>query len=661
MSSIITWHPTFARFHAPHEWGTFTEDVQRFGRLVRGELKPGIRTLIGRPTLATLQRIAGASNFVAVDIETGPSLREAPWTGKDPTRAVLRTVGIGNEWEGASVVWDEASPAVKNFLRALLEDRSVLKVFHNGPWFDLRVLARYGIRTRNYLDTRDMRRAVSTTSKLSLRYLASLYNDTNNWKASDDEDDAKGIVFTEKLSRLCKYNAQDCVETARVFVAVCNEPEWTDPRVVRLHEVHAKLSQLAARMHSVGMYVNVQWRQFMIHCTKQAVVEAQDVLLQRVGDPGFRPTDHGLRALIYKRHAKPGRRSFNLPDPLNPKQYTNEKLTTIGVNEPALLLLLISGECPDELVSIVDAWWELQAVRKRLQMLTSHLIDEAIGADGRLRPGWNSCGTDTMRFACSQPNVMNIEQLLRHMLGPPPGFAWVHGDKSQLELRVMAAVAEDDVLTRALSTGDVYAFNALEWFGSQLPPGTTVEDIVEKHKGLRRATKIGHLSRQYGAGLATCHANALKSDRTFTFSRVRELIRRWDATYARTVAYWSEEMARVQAAGYSEGRILGGRRYYPQPPELTDVSNYPIQRTAGEMMNLELLELHSRLRSAKLKAEVVVQLHDAFDVECPEREVDTVKAIMEEVMDRSWEIGGVSHPFPVKIAVARHEDTWAAV
>lgn len=661
MSSIITWHPTFACFHAPYEWGTFVEDVHRFGRLVRKELKPGIKNLVIRPKLTTLERIAYASDFVAVDIETGPLTREAPWTGKDPTRATLRTVGIGNEWEGASVVWREARPEVLQFLKDLLGDPRVLKIFHNGPWFDLRVLARYGVPVRNYLDTRDMRRAVSTTSKLSLRYLASLYNDTNNWKAGDDEADAKGVVFTDKMDRLCRYNAQDCVETARVFNAVRNEKEWDDARVVRLHEVHAKVSQIAARMHTVGMHVNTTWRQFMIHCISQAVVEALEKLHAAVGQKAFRPTDHGMRALIYKRHAKPGIKGFDLPDPLNPKMYTNELMNTISVAEPSLLLLLISGECPPELVRIIDLWWEVQASRKRLQMLTSHLIDEAIGADGRLRPGWNSCGTDTMRFACSEPNVMNFEQLLRHMFGPPEGFVWVHADKAQLELRVMAAVAEDDVLERALATGDVYAFNALEWFGAQMEPGTTVKDVKKKYNGLRQASKINHLSRQYGAGLGTCHANALKSDRSFTFSRVRELVRRWDATYPRTVAYWGEETARVMAQGYSEGRILGGRRYYPQPPELSDISNFPIQRTAGEMMNLELIELVERLHAKKLKAQVVVQLHDAFDVECPESEEAAVREVMHEVMDRSWEIEGKMHPFPVEIKVARPETTWAAV
>jgi DNA polymerase I-like protein with 3'-5' exonuclease and polymerase domains len=79
------------------------------------------------------------------------------------------------------------------------------------------------------------------------------------------------------------------------------------------------------------------------------------------------------------------------------------------------------------------------------------------------------------------------------------------------------------------------------------------------------------------------------------------------------------------------------------------------------MMNLELIDLYSHLKSQVPSARIVVQLHDAFDVEADERDEEAVCRILSDVMNREWEIEGRRHSFPVEIKVASHSDTWAAV
>ena len=68
----------------------------------------------------------------------------------------------------------------------MLSNSSIIKVFHNGWMFDQPVLRRYGVKVRNAKDTRDMRRAVSATSRLSLRHLTSIYSDFAPWKEVED-------------------------------------------------------------------------------------------------------------------------------------------------------------------------------------------------------------------------------------------------------------------------------------------------------------------------------------------------------------------------------------------------------------------------------------------------------------------------------------------
>lgn len=268
---------------------------------------------------------------------------------------------------------------------------------------------------------------------------------------------------------------------------------------------------------------------------------------------------------------------------------------------------------------------------------------------------------------CSSPNVQNIEEILRHVIAPTPGRALVHMDKSQLELRVMEMVADDHILHKALLTGDVYTFDALQWYKIDPKAFHPKDDergpANKKDKKTRTRAKIGHLSRQYGAGDQTAYASALRQDRNISFNEIRLQGKSFVQTYYRTAAYWEEEMRRVYEKQYSEGRIIGGRLYHPMPPERSKAANFPVQRTAGEMMNLETIELFDRLRDEVPDAELVAQVHDAIDVECKESDVEKVKKIMQETHDREWTFCGKTRPFPIdlKVAYSSLNQTWADV
>ena len=661
MPKIHALHPNTAFFGLPREGGTFVEDVKRWGRMIRGELGPDLMNAKANGTAEDFEKLRrqGLEGVpLAVDIETGAANSDEPWTGLDPTRARLKTIAIGTATWGVSVCWADAPATVQETIRRILACEGILKVFHNGPWFDLRVLHRYKLPVRRWEDSRDLRRALSSTSKLSLRYLGSLYCDISNWKdeekAEDDASADEKFWASDDMEKLQVYNAKDTIVTARVWDRLRTDA-GSDERVNTLYQTHKKLSLIAANMHTRGVYVNKPWRNFMGHCVTQSIEEKKEALRTLVGQEDFPCTDHSMRALIYKRHEKDGIKCFGLPDPYDKKMYTNEFLETISVDEGSLLQLMVGGACPPELIPIIEAYWNLQGEKKRLGYIQSDLIDKAIGPDGCLRVGWNSCGTDTGRFSCSSPNIMAMEQLLRHMLAPKPGYAIVHADKRQLEIRVMQAVAADMMLLDAINSGDLYSAEARTYFN--IPAGEKVK------KDARQSAKIIRLGRQYGAGVKTVYAQALRMDRTFTLSRTQLLVAAFDKRYYRTVQYWHEEMERVRSCGYSESRLMGRRRTYPRPPELSETVNYPIQATAADMMNLELIALDERLRADCPSAHIIIQLHDAIDVECPEEDVPLVERIIDEVMDREWTICGVTRMFGIerKTTYASQEGTWADV
>lgn len=685
-NAIVTWHPTYAAFHNPFEWGNFLIDVERFGRMLRGQLRPAYESLTpiaDASDLAQIITLAHKHHKVYVDIETRPSDFDRPWTGKMPSEAHLHQIGLGVAGHAISIFWANVDASMRGALRLLFSDPKIVKILHNGYWFDIPVLQRYNFVLNNVRDTRDMRRANVSTSKLSLRYLGSISCDIHDWKTEGQSSDGEGEdyedsdfdtkdkegIFTDNKHKAGLYNCYDCIVTEHVDNMNMRDHDLELRRganVEQLYNVHVGLSKFCASMHDTGLYVRRDWLDFMVWFLTNSTVEKEARLVASVAswahaETDWRATPNGMRALLYARHRHTDWPSFGLPDPSDKRLWTDaDKRETISVAEDALRVGIVSGAICDEARPIIMEWLDLQGEKKRLSTLKSDKLWHAIGKDGRLRPGWNSCGTETMRLACAEPNVMNIEQLLRHLFGPAPGKAYVHADKAQLELRVMAVVAEDEVLKQAIRTGDVYSFDAINWF--KLPPDINVKKLKP---AARQSAKIIHLAAQYSASNPTIWAQALEQDMTFKFSMVLALSQQFRKLYWRTVEYWEEEKNRVLSCGYSSGRILGGRIYHPAPPELSKIANTPIQRTAAEMMNLETLELEQVLRKEVPNARLVAQVHDALDVECDEDDVDKVKAIMLKVMDREWMFCNQTFPFPIEVKVAYSRDglrgTWAEV
>jgi uracil-DNA glycosylase family 4 len=188
INAVVTYTPGYAFFGNPFVWANFDSDVAVFARAVRGTEGASVPVINTAPSAGDVRRLA-AGGRIAVDIETSPVSPDAPWTGKSPTEACLKSIGIGTPDEGIAIWWETVSPQVEEAIKEIFYNEAIVKVLHNGWWFDLPVLQRYGLEMRNVEDTRDMRRALSATSKLSLRYLGSVYcPEVGPWKEVEEAD-----------------------------------------------------------------------------------------------------------------------------------------------------------------------------------------------------------------------------------------------------------------------------------------------------------------------------------------------------------------------------------------------------------------------------------------------------------------------------------------
>lgn len=467
---IITWHPTFAYFHNPWELTSFLTDLERWSRMLRGQLRPAPTCLITDATVGDMQQLLKESPYgVAVDIETASPDPRKPWLGKNPHYAELRSIGLGNHEWGLSFRWPPATGAQRQLLFEMLKQQ--LTIWQNGPWFDHRILRRYGFEIGRWEDTRDERKALVTTSKLSLAYMASIYDDCEPWKEhshksgkaetfedeeeteelevedEDTTDDEKGTDFwtpstEEEWQLFMRYNAQDCVETMRVH-GVPNTPwpgitgdvdgsgePFHHPRIQSLYSVHKQLSETAAEMHTTGIAVDVERRVHLAALLKRRYEEELEKFVSEVKKllgvemfagvrhikkwkkKGFAGTPQQVQALLFKRHEYPELKLFSLPDPsLREKDFWTPSGEALSVGRDALILWSIDPTVSQEAKTLMKLYQFPAMLRKaNSTFVSSTRVSKAIGDDERLRPGWNSCGPGTGRWSANDPNVMNIPE-----------------------------------------------------------------------------------------------------------------------------------------------------------------------------------------------------------------------------------------------------------
>jgi DNA polymerase I-like protein with 3'-5' exonuclease and polymerase domains len=285
---------------------------------------------------------------------------------------------------------------------------------------------------------------------------------------------------------------------------------------------------------------------------------------------------------------------------------------------------------------------------------------------GRLHGSFLIARAKSGRFSSSNPNMQNIPrgEALRSVFVAAPGQQLVVADYSQLELRAMAHIANDAVMTDAYRKGmDLHAITAAAILG--ITPDEFDTERLE-HKDARQKAKVVNFGVIYGSGPSGLKEFARDEfNLQISLEEARAWINRFLATY-QGVARWQ----RKQEARTRETRTVatrGGRvhrfAWEPNGEYSRNLAlNLPIQGTAAEIAIEALIRIDARLRAElPSKAQLVLQVHDEFivEVEGTETAVLRAKCIMEQEMVAAFEV--LLLGAPTKGLVTAHSGpTWAA-
>ena len=392
-------------------------------------------------------------------------------------------------------------------------------------------------------------------------------------------------------------------------------PRLTELGMDRLfYEVELPLCPVLAEMEHAGVLVD-----------RQALTAFGDMLEERI---------RADEAVIYDLAGE----TFNINSTQQFGKILFEKLglppvkkTKSGWSTSAEVLEKLRGKHP-----IVEAVLDYRQLAK----LKSTYVDgltKVIAADGRIHTSFQNTVTATGRLSSTEPNLQNIPVRtelgaeLRKMFVSPKGWQLVDADYSQIELRLLACISGDEAMQAAFRSGeDIHTVTASQVFG--------VPTELVTHE-MRRRAKAVNFGIVYGIS-----DFSLSQDIGVTRAEAREYMDKYFATYHGVRDYMKEVVEKAKADGYVS-TVLGRRRWLP---ELRSSNfnlrsfgervalNMPIQGTAADLIKLAMIHVRDRLRAEGLAARLVLQVHDELIVECPDGEVEQVKALltreMEEVM-----------------------------
>ncbi len=279
---------------------------------------------------------------------------------------------------------------------------------------------------------------------------------------------------------------------------------------------------------------------------------------------------------------------------------------------------------------------------RSLSKLKSTYVDgllDKISPDGRIHTIFKQTETRTGRISSAEPNLQNIPirtergSILRKFFIPKEGCSLVDADYSQIELRVLAHIADDENMKAAFRDGvDIHTKTASQVF--DMP-----QEFVTPQ--MRKSAKAVNFGIIYGIG-----AFSLSKDIGVSVKEADSYIKNYLSAYPNVQKYMDSTICFAKEKGYVE-TLFHRRRQVPEITASNKVTqklgeriamNTPIQGTAADIIKLAMIKVFERLKKENSDAKLILQIHDELIVEAPNEEAQRVRELLSEEMENAVEL-----------------------
>jgi DNA polymerase-1 len=608
----------------------------------------------------TIDTIDGLKKWIARAYDTGVLALKTETNLLDPMQAALCGLAIAvapNEAAYLPLGHREASDgdasglfaaklcegqiperAALDTLKEILEDAAVTKVGHDVKR-DWLVLACRGINIGVLDDTMlmsyvlDAGKGSHDMDAVATRYFGrapSRFNDVKN------KDKALFTQEATPIARAAAYVTEDADATLRLWQAL--KPRMAAERVVSVYEtLERPMPRVLARMEQRGISID---RKVLARLSKEFGDE-QVSLEQEINKIAGTPVNVGspkqLGDILFGKMGLPG----------GSKTKTGQWSTTARELEEL-------AEQGHELPRKILDWRQVSKLRSTY---TEALPNYVNPTTDRVHTSYALAATSTGRLSSSEPNLQNIPirtedgRKIRKAFVATPGMKLVSADYSQIELRLLAEVADVPTLRKAFQDGiDIHAMTASEMFG------VPIKDMPADVRRRAKAINFGIIYGISAFGLA----NQLGIER----NEAGEYIKKYFERFPGIRDYMDATRDYCREHGYVL-TLFGRKCHYPDikasNPSIRAFNeraaiNARLQGSAADIIRRAMIRVEDELAGAKLSAKMLLQVHDELIFEVPEKQVKDTIAIVKDVME------GAPHPavalnVPLQVD-ARAADNW---
>ncbi|WP_240231764.1 DNA polymerase I [Devosia lacusdianchii] len=544
------------------------------------------------------------------------------------------TEGEGDIFGGGKVEGQMDIRLALDMLRPLFADKSILKIFHNAK-YDLGLLARYDITVNSYDDTLLLSYSLDGPQFNTMSELADHWLGVPGQSIKDLIGTGKGQkTFAQvPIDAAARYAAEDSDMTLRLWRIL--KPRLAAEGMTVLYEtIERPLAPVLARMEGRGISVDRQ------------------ILARLSGD--FAQRAAALEAEAYELAGS----NFNLGSPKQLGEILFDRMGLEGGTKTKTGAWSTGADVLEDLAlkgvplarTIVD-WRQLT---KLIGTYTNALPEYMNARTGRVHTTYSQHSVLTGRLSSNDPNLQNIPvrtedgRKIRTAFVAAPGKILISADYSQIELRVLAHIADIQALKDAFEEGlDIHAMTASEMFG------VPVEGMPSDVRRRAKAINFGIIYGISAFGLA----NQLGIERGVAGDYIKTYFERFPGIKD----YMDEQRRRVKVDGYVT-TIFGRKINFPNAnsshaAERSFVErasiNAPIQGSAADIIRRAMIRMEPELKKAGIEADMLLQVHDELIFEVPEGTENDAMPAIKRVME------GAAEP-AVRLSVPIQVDAHAA-
>jgi len=581
---------------------------------------------------ADLDKLCAAleqAKILSFDVET---------TGRDPMSADL--VGLGIAWakgkgcyipvahsNGKQLPWEDVLKTVQPYFA----DKKLPKVAHNAK-YDLVVCRRHGLEVEGPIhDTMTMAWLLDPANRAI--GLKSQAETELGWMMTEISEligsGRKQISIAEvDIDRVTSYCGADVDATIHLWDVLAPQLKEASERVWKLYEeIELPVLTVLADMEMAGIRLNTD---FLSDLSGRLASRLQDINTLLKGIVGH---EFNLRSTQQLSTVM-----FNeLAFPAKGLKKTKSGFVSTAAGELDKLKASTTELSPEQ-----NQFLDLLFEQRQLEKLRGTYVDTLGGlvnkSTGRVHTSYSQAGSSTGRLSSSGPNLQNIPirteqgREIRKAFEAEEGCVLLAADYSQVELRILAHIAEEEPLLEAFRQDqDIHAVTASRLFDIPL------DQVSYEERGLGKTINFATI---YGVS-----AFGLSSRTDMDPIEAQQFLDQYFATYPNVRNYIDETIRTANEAGFVE-TLLGRRRIFSelqgslafnqrQALERQAI-NAPIQGTAADITKLAMRNLHRRIQEEGLKAKMLLQVHDELVLEVPQAELDVVSPLVRKEMESAF-------------------------